>query len=108
MLASFPTSQLMVGSIIPGVRQQLASIRLATYPDHSDEALLMKRKRVQNPLVSFPGMNQDHSQGHAFLEKLKTLMAGGGAQHSSFHGVDQPKMMKGYQPIRENRDWRNM
>mgnify|MGYP006183959207 CR=1 FL=1 len=121
MLASFPTSKLMMGSVIPGVRQQLPEIRIATYPDHTDEPLLLKRRPASvNPMVQFPSMNQDHAKGHGFLEKLKKLMEG--QQHSGVYGPHQgpaskdglgigppqPKMMEGYQPISENRDWRYM
>ena len=77
MISSFPTSKLMVGSVIPGFRQQLAPSRIVTYPDHTDDPLLLKRERPINPLVQYPKMNQDHSEGHSFLEKLKALMAGG-------------------------------
>ena len=109
MISGFATSQLMLGSVIPGFRQQLAPIRLATYMDHSNEALLMKRRKTVDPLIKFPKMNQDHSVGHAFMEKLKQLMAG--QQHSGVYGPHQtppqPEMREGYQRLRENRAWRN-
>ena len=121
MIASFPTSKLMMGSVIPGFRQQLPPIRIVTFLDHTNHARISRQPQGVNPLVQFKSMNQDHSEGHNFLEKLKKLM--NGQQHSGVHGPHQlppeqrykmgppgqkPAMKPGYEAIRENRDWRTM
>ena len=120
MINGFATSHpgLMLGSVIPGFRQEIVRTRLASYLDFSEEKLLGGRKPSVNPLLPPPTpgkgrfslqnslkMNQEHAQGHSFMEKLKAVMAGGGPQHAGFHGP-QPQMRQGYQAVRENRDWR--
>ena len=107
MINGFATSHpgLMLGSVIPGIRQELVRVQLANYLDFSDEKLLGGRKPAVNPLVEAPNMNEQHAQGHSFMEKLKALMAGGGPQHAGFHGP-QPQLRQGYEAVRENRDWR--
>ena len=119
MINGFATSHpgLMLGSVIPGFRQDITRVQLANYLDFSDEQLLGGRKPAVNPLMEIPNMNEQHAQGHSFLEKLKALMAGG--QHSGVHGphqtlpqlaatptASQPRMREGYEAVRENRDWR--
>ena len=107
MINGFATSHsgLMLGSVIPGIRQEIARVRLANYLDFSQEGLLGGRKPAVNPLIETPNMNEQHAQGHSFMEKLKALMAGGGPQHAGFHGP-QPQLRQGYEAVRENRDWR--
>jgi hypothetical protein len=118
MINGFATSHpgLMLGSVIPGLRQEIARTRLASYLDLSEEKLLRGRPPSVNPLIPPPApgnakhslqnaltMNQQHAQGHSFMEKLKQVMSGGGPQHPGFHG---PQMRQGYEAVRENRDWR--
>ena len=107
MINGFATSHpgMMLGSVIPGFRQDIARVQLANYLDFSDEKLLGGRKPAVNPLQEIPNMNEQHAQGHSFMEKLKALMSGGGPQHAGFHGP-QPHMREGYEAVRENRDWR--
>jgi hypothetical protein len=123
MINGFATSHpgLMLGSVIPGFRQQITQTRLVNYLDFSNEKLLGGRKPSVNPLMEVPNMNEQHSKGHSFLEKLKGIMAG--QQHTGIHGPHQrnpkhtkelfgrppgPKMREGYEAVRENRDWRSL
>ena len=107
MNANFAMSSLMIGSVIPGVRIPVQT-KLANYQDFSREKLITDRKTV-DPIIKFPDMNQQHGNGNNILEKLKQLMAGGGAHHP--HGSGQMGKIptrEGYQTIKENLDWRKM
>ena len=108
MFASFAISKPMVGSVIPGPLKQIQHVRIANYPDGKRHRFV-KEKQIADPTLQFPDMNQQHAPGHSFLEKLKALMAGGGKQHP--HGAmgeisSKPRMMPGYEPIKENLQWR--
>ena len=94
----------MVGSVIPGVRQDVTT-RLVNYMDFSTEAKLKQTKKPVNPLISVPPMNGPHSAGTSIMEKLKSLLAGG--KNAPPH-IDGPQLREGYQEVRENRDWRKM
>ena len=108
--AGFAISKPMIGSVIPGPLKIIDQVRTANYPDGSRHRLIQEEKRQVDPTLEFPDMNQQHASGHSFLEKLKQLMAGGGKQHplAAMGEISggHPKMMPGYQPIRENLQWR--
>ena len=109
MNANFPLSKPMVGSVIPGPLKVVAHVRTANYPDFKRHRLIKEEKKQADPTLQFPDMNQQHAPGHSFLEKLKQLMAGGGRQHPHAAMGElsaKPRMMPGYQPIRENLQWR--
>ena len=113
MRASFPISQPMIGSVIPGAKIEVGRTRLANYNDFSTHPAITRRKKIVDPVVQFPDMNNPHGAGHSVIEKLKQLMAGGGKQHPhgpGSMGLMPPKiqMQEGYQPVRENLDWRRM
>ena len=125
MIHGFATSHsgLMLGSVIPGIRREIARTRLVNYLDFSDEKLLGGRPPSVNPVQPYPAMNQEHAARHSFMQKIQALMAG--QQHSGVHGPHQgpplqqprlphaagfsrpgPQLREGYEPVRENRDWR--
>ena len=109
MIANFPISKPMVGSVIPGPLKTVEHVRIANYPDGTRHRLIKEEKIRADPTIQFPDMNQQHAPGHSFLEKLKAMMAGGGRQHPQAamgQISSQPRMMPGYQPIRENLQWR--
>ena len=132
----FPMSEPMVGFPIPGPYVQVGLPRLATYPDGTNHPLIKRRdQRVVNPIVSFPGMSEEHGRGHLFtsllnaiakgdkdparMQKLQEMMnrrpeqmAGGyGSTRSVYDGIAakiraRDKHGEGYAPMRENRMWR--
>ena len=93
MSFDFAVSNLMVGSMVPGERQQIQRKGVVNFPDGSNHPLIKKREHV-DPMVRYPSMNQEHTSDHPFMKKLRDMM-----------GVS-PQMKHGYEPIRENRDWR--
>ena len=99
----------MIGSVIPGVAVRV-STRLANYADLTRDSKIKKRK-VFDPIVKFPDMNAPHGSTHPILEKLRQLMTGPGPQHPHAQMGTLPladKHREGYQPIRENLQWRQM
>ena len=104
----FPMSAVCIGSVIPGMRQNIQAARIVSYPDGSTHPLITQRKSV-DPMVKYPSMHQDHSAAHGFMEKLKSLLSGGGenALKGMMGGENKPLMNTGYQPLAENRDWRH-
>jgi hypothetical protein len=104
---NFPISKPMVGSVIPGPLMRVQTTRSVNYPDGHR---VVKQKKVHaDPTISFPTMNNQHGDKSSILEKLKQLMAGGGKQHP--HAAmgqlgSKPTMAPGYEPIRENLQWR--
>jgi hypothetical protein len=109
--AYFPISKPMVGSVIPGALVKVQT-RLANYPDHSVEKLIKKRT-FKDPVTKFPDMNQPHGAAHPVLEKLRQLMSAGGQRHphaamGQMGDPRVPQTMEGYEPQRENLDWRRM
>ena len=110
MKAYFPISKPMVGSVIPGIPIRVTT-RLVSYPDHSNEKKIGRRRKTVDPVQSFPDMNQQHGAGHPILEKLKQLMSAGGPQHPHAKMGElpgRPQIREGYQAVRENLDWRRM
>jgi len=111
MQAYFPVSHPMVGSIIPGPLIKVTT-RLVNYPDHSLEEKIKKRRTV-DPVTKFPDMNNQHGAAHPVLEKLRQLMSSDGPRHphAQMGRLGDPasiKTMEGYQPHRENLDWRRI
>ena len=88
----FAISEPMVGSIIPGPLRQVRVVKIVNYPDHSSA---LKRRKVVDPVIKFPDMNEPHSTGHPTLDKLKKLLSNGG-----------PQMREGYTPFKGTRNWR--
>ena len=107
MKAYFPISQPMIGSMIPGPLVRIGQTKLVNYPDFSVEKLITRRKEIE-AVTKFPDMNQQHGAGHPILEKLKQMMSGGNQHHPQGSGQMShlPSTREGYQPIRENLDWR--
>ena len=89
----FAISEPMVGSVIPGKLRPVRVAKIVNYPDHSSA---LKRRKIVDPVLKFPDMNESHSAGHPVLEKLKKLLAGGGG----------PEMREGYTPFKGTRNWR--
>ena len=111
MFASCGISKPGVGSAIPGPLKQIQHVRIANYPDGKRHRLVKDEKVHADPTLQFPDMNQQHAPGHSFLEKLKALMAGGKGGKPHPHGAmgeisSKPRMMPGYEPIKENLQWR--
>ena len=107
--AYFPVSKPMVGSVIPGLLIRVQTT-LANFPDGSMDPLIKKRD-FKDPVTKFPDMNQQHGAAHPILEKLRQLMSAGGPRHphAAMGQLGDPRVaqtMEGYQPIRENLDWR--
>ena len=91
----FPISEPMVGSIIPGKLMRYQVVQIVNYPDHTD-ALKRRRVTVEDPVKTFPDMNQPHADGNPLLEKLRAMLKGGG-----------PEMREGYTPFVGTRNWRH-
>ena len=111
MRASFPMNKPMVGSVMDLTRERvrpLGSLKIVTYPDSTNNKLLGKRRKAFDPVQNFPSMNGQHSQGSSLLEKLKAMMSGGTQTKDTkeMGMLPKPKMMEGYEHVRENRDWR--
>ena len=108
MIAYFPISKPMVGSVIPGPLIPVRT-RLANYQDHSLEPLIKKRVAF-DPVVKFHDMNNEHGAKHPVLEKLRQMMSAGGPRHPhaamGHMPAPQPQMREGYEPVRENLEWR--
>ena len=102
MQFGFAVSQPMIGSFVPGVRILVARGGLANYPDGSTHPLIKKRK-VEDPMIKYPDMHEQHGHSHAFMDKLKRLMGHQGPARSP---EGAPQMKEGYEPLKENRDWR--
>ena len=96
MSFGFAISHLMVGSMVPGQPIPIVVKKIVNYPDGSNHPLIKQRKSV-DPMIKYPSMNQEHSESHPFMKKLRNLM---GQPQNKTH------MKMGYEPIRENRDWR--
>ena len=86
-------SQAIEGSVIPGVLHRYP-VRVANWPDGSS---VVKHKIRVDPVVRFPGMNGDHTQGSSMMEKLKSLLGQKGGA---------PDLKEGYKRFAEDRDWR--
>ena len=97
----FPMSHPMVGSVIPGIRIPLPPGKIANYPDGTRHPLIKETKTV-DPMVKYPDMGQEHGENHAFMNKLRGLM-GMKPQEKTLTQT----MKHGYEPLRENRDWRH-
>ena len=69
--------------------------RLANYPDHSLEKLITRRKAF-DPISKYPSMNPQHAGKSSIMDQLKQMLA----------GPQGPKAVEGYQPLKENLDWR--
>ena len=82
----------MVGSVIPGIRRHVRVSRLVNFPDFSNA---MVRRKITDPVISFPDMHEPHSANHPVLQQLKGLLQKGG-----------PEMRKGYEPFKGTRNWR--
>ena len=105
MNAYFPISRPMIGSVIPGVRVPLQT-KVANYADGSNHPLI-KRTKYINPLQEIPDMNQKHGSNHPIMQRLQQLLSGGGSKHpGQVPSAGEPKLLPGYEPVRENRDWR--
>ena len=96
MLSYFPISKPMVGSVIPGQLVRVQT-KLANYPDFSLEKLITVRKTV-DPVTEFPDMNNEHGEKHPMIHKLHKLL-------NPSYKPKQP-IAQGYQPVRENLQWR--
>ena len=93
----FPMNAVMLGSVIPGIRMQVAVSKIATYEDGTNHKLIKTRAQQPDVLAdSYPTMHGPHTKGHGFMDKLKGLLA----------GRSGPQFKEGYEPIAENRDWR--
>ena len=90
----FPISVPMAGSVIPGVLRQVRVVKLASFPDHSNA---LKRRRVTDPVMKFPDMNEQHGGKHGMMQQLHKLLKGKGPE---------PEMRKGYAPFVGERNWR--
>ena len=104
MNAYFPISRPMIGSVIPGLRVSVQT-KLSTYADGSSHPLVKRRKYI-NPLQEVPDMNQTHGASHPIMQQLQHLLSGGGSRHPGQLPTAGPKMLPGYEAVRENRDWR--
>ena len=104
MQASFPISQPMVGSVIPGIRMTVTA-RLANYPDGSIHPLI-KRRKYMDPLLKHPDMAGEHSGASPLLQKLQQLLSGGKQTHPHARLGQIPSMREGYAPVKENLQWR--
>ena len=104
----FPVNGLMTGSVIPGVRMPLAPSQIRTYEDHTsyvvrgvlpqlDKTIRATRARVDH-IVRYPSMHGEHTKGHGVLERLKELLG---------HKDQKPQTAPGFEPVAENRMWRN-
>ena len=107
--AYFPMSKPMIGSVIPGLRQHIRLSKVVNYPDHSMNPMIKQRKYV-DPITKFPDMNQEHGNKHSMLEKLRQLMSSNGPRHphAAMGNISDVQTREGYQPQRENLDWRKM
>ena len=109
---NFPMNYVMVGSMIPGERVDLPPAKVVSYPDGSTNKLIMRRK-IEDPMVSYPNMAEPHTHGHGFFEKMRALFEG---RHGDLDKLSKQsdieraargiKMREGYEPLAENRDWR--
>ena len=113
----------MLGSVIPGERRQVERGGVFTYPDKTDHPLIKKRAVAPDPTVQYPSMDQPHSEKHAFSQKLRDLMHQKASEKDIRAHVDKQSLMdrirsmtgsgkgtklkQGYEPVRENRDWRH-
>ena len=97
---------LMTGSVIPGVRQLVRPGGVATYPDGTNHPLVKSRRTAVDPVLRYPDMNDETGSAHPFMRKLRALMGQKDGEHvyEQYPGV---RMREGYQPLRENRDWRH-
>jgi|TARA_B110000196_G_C21010565_1_gene597676 hypothetical protein len=92
----FPISEPMVGSVIPGILIRTKTV-ISNYPNGTLGENITSRKEAEHPVVSFPDMNNDHSAKHPLMEKLRALMGG---------KPSGPPMREGYEPVKENLDWK--
>ena len=108
----FPMSKPMLGFPIPGPLVEVPRVRVSTYPDGTDHALAVHRKRAAvNPIVQYPTMNEDHGKGHLYDQLLKTLTHGhphpeAFSRLKKLIGSQAPKLSEGYEAAKENRMWR--
>ena len=91
----FPISEPMVGSVIPGLRQQIRVARLVTWPDYSNA--FIRRRAPVDPVMKFPDMGEKHGSKHPLMQQLHSLLKGKGG----------PEMREGYSPFVGSRNWRN-
>ena len=100
-------SKPMIGSVIPGIRRDIRVSKIVNYPDHS---VVTKRRKYVDPITKFPDMNNEHGNKHPMLEKLRQLMSSSGPRHphAAMGQMSDVQTREGYQPVRENLDWRKM
>ena len=106
----------MVGDVIPGLGRNVRVAKLANYMSGDRVDLLKGKGSGMNPVVKPPDMNNPHTEGHGFMDKLKRFMSGAGQgggdelmgdMRKAFGmGSAGPKLAEGYEPMAENRQWR--
>ena len=93
----FPMSGVMVGSMIPGIRSLVQTMKVSTFLDGTNHPLIKTRQARPDVLQSgYPQMHGPHTQKEGIMEKLKALLG----------GKDKPRLQEGYEALAENRDWR--
>jgi len=107
--AYFPISKPMVGSVIPGILYRVQT-KIANFPDGRRDPRI-KKHVFKDPVTKFPDMNNQHGASHPILEKLRQMMSANGPRHphAAMGQLGDPRSiqtMEGYEPQRENLDWR--
>ena len=99
----YPISKPMVGSTWPGALVQKHTV-LANYNDFTMDPLVKDKKKAVE-VHKFPDMQDNHSPQNHVMEMLKRMMQGhskGPHPHSELQG----KPSSGYEPLKENLQWR--